>query len=47
MVVSIRIFSRARISDLDRLRLGFDGLVIGHVHGRVPTHGFAIIGPAF
>ncbi|MGD0291655.1 MAG: TM0106 family RecB-like putative nuclease [Candidatus Binataceae bacterium] len=47
MVVSIRIFPRARISDLDRLRLGFDGLVIGHVHGRVPTHGLAIIGPAF
>lgn len=47
MVVPIRIFPRARISDLDRLRFGFDGLVIGHVHGKVPTHGVAIIGPDF
>ena len=45
VVVPIRIFPRARISDLDRLRLGFDGLVIGHVHGKVPTHSVAIIGP--
>src|SRR3989442_14565946 len=36
-VVPIRIFPRACISDLDRVRLGFDGLVIGHVHGKVPT----------
>ena len=35
VVVPIRIFRRACISDLDRLRLGFDGLVIGHVHGKV------------
>src|SRR6266513_820488 len=34
MVVPIRIFPRAGISDLDRLRLGFDGLVIGHEHGK-------------
>src|SRR5262249_51729800 len=45
LVVPIRIFPRWRISDLDRLRLGFDGLVIGHVHGKVPTCGVAIIGP--
>ncbi|HVG37326.1 MAG TPA: TM0106 family RecB-like putative nuclease, partial [Thermoplasmata archaeon] len=45
VVVPIRIFPRACISDLDRLRLGFDGLVIGRVHGKVPTHGVAIIGP--
>lgn len=47
MVVPVRIFPRARISDLDRMRLGFDGLVIGHVHGKVPTHGVAIIGSDF
>jgi predicted RecB family nuclease len=47
VVVPLRIFPRARISDLDRLRLGFDGLVVGHVHGTVPTHGVAIIGPDF
>jgi predicted RecB family nuclease len=47
MVVPVRIFPRARVSDLDRLRLGFDGLVIGHVHGKVPTYGVAIIGPDF
>ena len=47
MIVPIRIFRRARISDLDKLRLGFDGLVIGHVYGKVPTHGVAIIGPDF
>lgn len=47
VVVPIRIFRRACISDLDRLRLGFDGLVIGHVHGKVSAHGVAIIGPNF
>lgn len=47
VVVPIRIFRQPRISDLDRLRLGFDGLVIGHAHGKVPTHGVAIIGPDF
>jgi predicted RecB family nuclease len=47
VVVPIRIFRQTRISDLDRLRLGFDGLVIGHAHGKVPTHGVAIIGPDF
>lgn len=47
VVVPIRIFRQTRISDLDRLRLGFDGLVIGHAHGKAPTHGVAIIGPDF
>jgi predicted RecB family nuclease len=47
MVVPIRIFPRARISDIERLTLGFDGLVIGQVHGIVPTYGLAIIGSAF
>jgi predicted RecB family nuclease len=47
MAAPIRIFPRARILDLDRLMLGFDGLVIGHVHGKAPTHGVAVIGPDF
>jgi predicted RecB family nuclease len=47
MVVSIRAFPRARISDIEKLKLGFDGLVIGHIHGIVPTYGLAIIGSAF
>ena len=47
LVAPVRFFSRARISDLDRVKFGLDGFVIGNLYGKVPTHGVAIIGPDF
>ncbi len=47
LVAPIRFFSRARISDIDKAKLGLDGLVIGNLYGKTPTHGVAVVGPDF
>jgi len=41
----VRIFPQARLSDVDRLTLGFDGLVMKHLCAKAPAYGVAIVGP--
>lgn len=47
LVVSTRFFAQARISDVDKVKFGLDGLVIGNLYGKVSTHGLAVVGPLF
>jgi predicted RecB family nuclease len=41
----IRIFPWGRLSDIDRVTLGFDGLVMKYLFAKAPTYGVAIVGP--
>jgi predicted RecB family nuclease len=43
--VPLRIFPHSRLTDLDRLKLGFDGLVLKQLHAKAPAHGVAVVGP--
>jgi hypothetical protein len=47
MVMPVRIFRRAQLSEFDRMRLAFDGLVVQQLLGKMPGHGVAILGPDF
>src|SRR5580704_18004730 len=47
MAIPLRIFPAARLSEVDRTPLGFDGLILEGVLGDTPSRGIAITGRGF